>query len=111
MQFCAISAGRKRTTGASGVVKGLDELSRKMKELEKAIAALDGEIGTVNFDPNDPQSIEVAIQKMEQTVDERVGDYSRNDMIEGIVSEVKERYRQAILERASEARNEQEGEI
>lgn len=93
------------------MMKGLDELSRKMKELEKAIAALDGDIGTVNFDPNDPQSIEVAIQKMEQAVDERVGDYSRNDMIEGIVSEVKERYRQAILERASEARNEQEGEV
>ncbi len=93
------------------MIKGLNELSRKMKELEKAIAALDGEIGSVNFDPNDPQSIEVAIQKMEQAVDERVGDYSRNDMIEGIVSEVKERYRQAILERASEARNEHEDEV
>jgi len=93
------------------MIKGLNELSRKMKELEKAIAALDGEIGSVNFDPNDPQSIEVAIQKMAQAVDERVGDYSRNDMIEGIVSEVKERYRQAILERASEARNEQEDEV
>lgn len=92
------------------MIKGLDELSRKMKELEKAIAALDGEIGSVNFDPSDPQSIEVAIQKMEQAVDERVGDYSRNDMIEGIVSEIKERYRHAILERASEARNEQEDE-
>lgn len=93
------------------MIKGLNELSRKMKELEKAIAALDGEIGSVNFDPNDPQSIEVAIQKMEQAVDERVGDYSRNDMIEGIVSEIKERYRQAILERASEARNEQEDKV
>lgn len=93
------------------MIKGLNELSRKMKELEKAIAALDGEIGSVNFDPNDPQSIEVAIQKMEQAVDERVGDYSRNDMIEDIVSEVKERCRQAILERASEARNEQEDEV
>ncbi len=93
------------------MIKGLNELSRKMKELEKAIAALDGEIGSVNFDPNDPQSIEVAIQKMEQAVDERVGDYSHNDMIEGIVSEVKERYRQTILERASEARNEQEDEV
>lgn len=92
------------------MIKGLDELSRKMKELEKAIAALDGEIGSVSFDPNDPQSIEIAIQKMEQAVDERVGDFSRNAMVEGIVSEVKERYRQAILERASEARNEQEDE-
>ncbi|MDZ7909048.1 MAG: hypothetical protein U5N10_13035 [Gemmobacter sp.] len=93
------------------MVKGLKELSRKIKELEKATAALEGEIGIVSFDPNDPQSIEVAIQKMEQAVDERVGNYSRNDMVGGIVSEVKERYRQAILERASEARNVQDDEI
>lgn len=93
------------------MMKGLNELSRKMKELEKVTAALDGEIGIVSFNPNDPQSIEVAIQKMDQAVDERVGDYSRNDMVEGIVSEVKERYRQAIVERASEARSEQEDEI
>jgi hypothetical protein len=92
------------------VMKGLDELSRKMKELERAISTLDGEIGSVSFDPNDPQSIELAIQKMETAIDERVGDYGRNDLVQGIVSEMKERYRQAILERAAAARSEQEGD-
>jgi len=87
------------------MIKGLDELSRKMKELEKAISALDGEIGSVNFDPHDPQSIELAIQKMEEAIDERVGDHRNNDMINGIVTEMKERYRDAILERAAAARN------
>lgn len=92
------------------VIKGLNELSRKMRELEKAISALDGDIGSVNFDPNDPQSIDLAIQTMEAAIDERVGDYIRNDMVQGIVSEMKERYRQAILERAAAARGEQEGD-
>jgi tRNA threonylcarbamoyladenosine modification (KEOPS) complex Cgi121 subunit len=91
------------------MIKGLDELSRKMKELEKAISALDGEIGSVSFNPQDPQSIELAIQKMETAIDERVGDYRNNDMVEGIIGETKERYREAILERAAAARNE-EGE-
>lgn len=92
------------------MIKGLNELSRKMKELEKAMSALDGEIGSVSFDPQDPQSIELAIQKMETAIDERVGDYRNNDIVQGIISETKERYREAILERAAAARNEEGGE-
>jgi uncharacterized coiled-coil DUF342 family protein len=85
-------------------IKGLDQAIRKMKELERAVAALDGDITTVSFDPNDPQSIELAIQQMETAIDERVGNYSKNDMIEGVVAELKERYRQAILDRAAAGR-------
>ena len=92
------------------MIKGLDELSRRIKELEKAISALDGDIGSVSFDPHDPQSIELAIQKMEAAIDERVGDHRNNDMISGIVTEMKERYREAILERAAAARSEQDDE-
>lgn len=91
------------------VIKGLDELMRKMKELEKAIEALDGEITSVGFDPHDPQSIELAIKKMETAIDERVSDCANNEMVQGIVSETKERYREAILERAAAARSEEEG--
>lgn len=91
-------------------IKGLDGLVRKMKELEKATAALDGEITSVGFDPHDPQSIELAIRQMEAAIDERVGDYSKNDMVQGIVIEMKERYRQAILERAATGRMEGQSE-
>lgn len=85
-------------------MKGLDELQRKLKELERAIAALDGDLASVSFDPDDPQSVDLAIQQMEAAIDQRVGDYSRNDMVDGLVSEMKERGRQAILERAAEGR-------
>jgi hypothetical protein len=88
-------------------IKGLDDLSRKMKELERAVSALDGDIGIVSFDPHNPQSIELAIQRMETAIDERVGDYRNNDMVENIVSQTKEHYRQAILDRAAVARNEE----
>lgn len=85
-------------------IKGLDELMRKMKELELATAALDGDITSVGFDPHDPQSIELAIQSMEAAIDGRVSDYSKNDMVQNLIGEVKERYRQAILDRAAAAR-------
>lgn len=103
-----IGHSRPRSQGNRTVkIKGLDELTRKMKELEKAVSDLDGEIGTVSFDPHDPQSIELAIQRMETAIDERVGSYRDNDMVENIISQTKERYREAILERAAEARNEE----
>ncbi|MEN3951947.1 hypothetical protein [Iodidimonas sp. SYSU 1G8] len=91
--------------------KGLNELMQNMKDLEKAIAALDGEITNVEFDPHDPQSIDLAIQQVEVAIDERVGGYGRSNMIEGLVSEVKERYRQAILDSAAESRMKRGAEL
>lgn len=90
-------------------ISGLDDLAKRMKELEKAISALDGEIGSVSFDPHDPQSIDIAIQKMEAAIDERVGHHRNNDMVDGIINTAKEHYRQAILERAAAARNNEGG--
>lgn len=91
-------------------IKGLDELVRKMKELERVAADLDGDITSVTFNPHDPQSIDIAIQNMESAIDARVGDYRNNEMIDGIVSEMKEQYRQAILERAAQERSEEDSE-
>ncbi|WP_373928669.1 hypothetical protein QTN93_00475 [Sphingomonas aerolata] len=85
-------------------MKGLDDLQRKMKELSKAISALDGDITSVGFDPSDPQSIELAIQKMEAAIDDRVGNYSGNEMVQGIVVDLKEKYRQEIIDRAAKGR-------
>ena len=89
-------------------IKGLNEFSRKLDELQKATAALDGDITSVNFDPHDPQSIELAIQRMEAAIDERVGNYRGNDLVQNLVVEIKERYRQQILERAESARAEKD---
>ena len=88
------------------MIKGLKDLARKMAHLQKATSALDGDITSVRFDPHDPQSIELAIQRMEAAIDERIGSHGRDDMIDGIVGEMKERYRLAIIERAAAARAE-----
>ncbi|WP_206363581.1 hypothetical protein [Sphingomonas crocodyli] len=75
-----------------------------MIELEKAVAALDGNVGGVQFNPSDPQSIEIAIQQTESAIDSRVGDYSRNEMVGKLVVNMKEKCRQEILRRAADAR-------
>jgi Mg/Co/Ni transporter MgtE len=86
------------------MITGLDKMMNDFDQLSKAMAELDGDITQVNFDPNDPASIEQAIQAMEAAIDARVSSYSSNEMVMGIVEELKEKYREGILEKAASAR-------
>jgi hypothetical protein len=85
-------------------VKGLEEFTRTLDDAQKALQGLDGELGSVSFDPNDPSSIEAAISRMEAMVDERLGRFSRNPIIAPLISGMKEQYRKGILDRAAAAR-------
>lgn len=83
---------------------GLEELTKQLKEAQKAVEGLDGTLGTVNFNPHDPESIEAAIVEVEALIDDRLGAYSSNPIIGPMSDELKEKYRQGILEKAAEAR-------
>jgi len=85
-------------------ITGLEKLSADVSEAQKALANLDGELGTVSFNPNDPASIEAAMQEVERLVDERLGAYASNPIIGPMANEMKEQYRQGIIERAAAAR-------
>jgi len=85
-------------------INGLDKLTRTLDDAQKAIAAIDGELGAVNFIPNDPGSIEAAITQMEAMIDKRLGDYASNPIVAPMMEGMKERYRDAIIERAAQAR-------
>ncbi|UAJ10669.1 hypothetical protein [Polymorphobacter megasporae] len=85
-------------------IRGLDKLDSDLKAAQRAFAELDGELGTANFDPENPESIEVAIASVEKMVDDRVRRYSENPFVVPMISEMKESYRQAILDKAAEAR-------
>ncbi|MCB2013315.1 MAG: hypothetical protein KDE67_00305 [Sphingobium sp.] len=85
-------------------ITGLDKLTRELDEAQKAFAEIDGELGAVNFDPNDPASIEAAIQGMEEMIDAKLGAYANNSIVSPMVDEMKEKYREAIIEKAAEAR-------
>lgn len=85
-------------------VTGLDKLQKELKDAQTALKELDGNLGSVQFDPNDPESIEAAIRKINQTVDERVGQYSSNLIIGPLAEQMKEAYREKLLQSAAEAR-------
>lgn len=85
-------------------INGLDSLQRQLKEASRALEALDGELGTVRFDPHDPSSIEAAIQQISHIIDEKVGGYSSNPIIGPLAQEMKENYRENIIQKAAEAR-------
>jgi hypothetical protein len=70
----------------------------------EAAKALDGEISTVNFDPHDPSSVEAAVVQMEQAIDAKIAVYRGSELVENIATQLKDRYRQEIYDRAAEAR-------
>jgi len=84
-------------------ITGLESLTRQLDQARSALEALAGEV-EVSFDPNDPQSIETAIQSVEAMVDERVADWAGNELVADIATEMKDKYREAIVERAAVAR-------
>ena len=87
-------------------IKGLDHLQRELGDFQQAAENLDGEIAKVSFNPADPQSIELAIQRMESAVDEKVGSAGNSELMINLTQELKERYREAILEKAARTRSE-----
>ncbi len=86
------------------MIRGLDKLNRELKEAQKALEGLDGNLGTVNFDPDDPASIELAITEMERMIADKVGRYASNPFVGPLVKATKQNFRKRILERAAQAR-------
>lgn len=85
-------------------IKGFDKLQRELSDAQKAMSELDGDICTVSFNPDDPSSIEAAIQHVMSTIDTKIGRYASNPFVAPLVEASKEAYREAILEKASAAR-------
>ena len=77
---------------------------KQLKQAQEALALLDGDIASVNFDPDDPVSIEVAIQKVDALVDEKMIGYSNNPFVSPLIDQLKETSRLSIIEQAVKAR-------
>jgi len=85
-------------------IKGLDVLTRELDRFAKAMEEFDGDFCEVRFSPDDPASIEQAISQMEAAIDERASSFTGNELVMEMVDAMKEQYREAILEKAAEAR-------
>jgi hypothetical protein len=85
-------------------MNGLANLSRMLTQAQMALSALDGTLGQLSFAPDDPASIEAAIMEMEHLIDERVKGFESNSIIAGLVAEMKDKYREAIVQKAAQTR-------
>jgi hypothetical protein len=81
-------------------VSGFDNLQRQLEDAQRAFKALDGQLATVRFDPDNPESIDAAIRTMESAIDDKVAPYRNNPFVAPLIPEMKAKYREAILERA-----------
>lgn len=91
------------------MITGFDQLQKQLKDAQEALKKVEGELGTVQFDPNDPESIEAATRQIDALIDERLGDYLDNPIIGPLSESMKEKYKEAILEQAQAKRLEGEG--
>lgn len=73
-------------------ISGLDKLQRQLDEASKAFSALDGEVATLSFDPDDDASVAAAISTMEKVIDAKAKPYRSNPMVMGIVAALKAKY-------------------
>jgi hypothetical protein len=85
-------------------ITGLDSLQKTLADAQKALKAVDGELGTLNFNPKDPASIEAAIAESERLIGERLGTYAGNTIVGTLIQQKKDSFRTAVIEKAAEAR-------
>jgi len=89
-------------------VTGLNTLARELEQASAAIGALEGPITEVRYDPEDPSSVEAAIAQAEAAIDLKIAPYRGNKMVEQLAASMKTQYRAQILDRAAQARMDEE---
>jgi hypothetical protein len=88
-------------------IHGFDELQKQLEDASKALEGLDGQITTIQFDPNNQSAVDAAIADMERAIDGKTSQFSGNSLVESIAEQMKEKYREQILERAIEAKGQE----
>lgn len=81
----------------------LEEVANQLKELQSFMSEIDGDIGSVNFNTQDQNSVNQAIANMETMIDVKAKNYENNQTVLEIVEELKASYKQQILDKALEA--------
>lgn len=84
-------------------IKGLDKLTKTLDELQKLSAELDGELGTIQFDVQNAESVKQAIAEMEAMVNNKFEGYSSNSVAVNMANSIKSSFRQMIEDKANKA--------
>jgi hypothetical protein len=77
-------------------ISGFDKLHRELSDAQRALKNISGDIGTVNFDPEDPTSVNAAIRQANSIIDRKVGRYRNNPLVKDMIAGVKAQVAQQI---------------
>jgi len=92
----------KREDGRMPIkLDGMSEVTRNMETLKRA---LDGAVNGLTFHPQKPEEVERAIREIEMKVDMKFAPYISTPGVREIATELKEKYRKAINEKAAAAK-------
>jgi hypothetical protein len=85
-------------------IEGVERLRSLFEEVGNAIKQLNGKLWEVRFDPTQPGQVQAAINETERAVDERLSEFRHNPLVQQLAAAIKQRFKQEILQRSSEAR-------
>lgn len=85
-------------------ISGLDHLQKQLEQAQRALKRLDGEIGTLHFDPSEPAAVQGAIGEMEAMIDREIAPYRSNKLVKSIADAMKKKYSDMIEEKAARHR-------
>lgn len=78
-------------------MSGLDGLPQEIRDPEKAVAAMDGPVREISFEPDDPASVQAAQEVVDRLVNEKVGKFGSASIAHEILEAAKESFRISIL--------------
>ncbi len=83
-------------------ITGLDKLTKTLDQASKAANELDGELETLSFDPSDNSSVEEAIAQAKLAVDNRLGSWYSNPIVDEMADGLKAEFENHILAKVEE---------
>jgi hypothetical protein len=110
--YLAVSAAPRlgAVTADAADLKGSAMARDVLAELANFTGSLEGWGLELQFDPDDPESVEQAIREMEMAIDAAADPYPGNEAVAQIAEQLKEQYRLGIREQRPVRRGSGEGE-
>ncbi|OTP77281.1 hypothetical protein PAMC26577_08465 [Caballeronia sordidicola] len=79
-----------------------DEMTRILEEASAGLKALEEEVIRTQFDPDDPASVQAAIDHVEHTIDAKIAPFRGNRLVEEAAEQIKAECRANILQQVAD---------
>jgi peptidoglycan hydrolase-like protein with peptidoglycan-binding domain len=71
---------------------GFSQARQRIQEIQSALQQLNGTITEIQFDRNDPASVQRAIRQMEEAVDRKIAPYRDNSTVNNLRHELRKTF-------------------